>query len=148
MPGYGYRSREEWGDLILDYLSTRKQLKRLFLLVDPAAGLKETDKQLMSHLDQQALSYQVILTKRDRLSKEAFASSKSDIEQYLVDHAICCYPQLLITGKKRGNKSIDNEVVEGEMAKVKWAIVEATGITVKPSATAKKVTVLSDNLKK
>ncbi|OAC98883.1 hypothetical protein MUCCIDRAFT_115129 [Mucor lusitanicus CBS 277.49] len=132
MPGYGFKSKEEWGDLILEYLSTRKQLKRLFMLIDPVAGLKETDMQLMSHLDKQALSYQVILTKRDRLSKEAFAASKAEIEKYLVENAICCYPQLLVTGKQRSSKFNDNEVVANEMAKVKWAIVNATGITVHP----------------
>ncbi|CEP15812.1 hypothetical protein [Parasitella parasitica] len=133
MPGYGFKSKEEWGELILEYLSNRKQLKRLFLLIDPVAGLKDTDKQLMSHLDQQALSYQVILTKRDRLSKDAFATSKFEIEKYLVENAICCYPQLLVTGKRRSNKFNDNDVVANEMAKVKWAIVNASGITVHPS---------------
>lgn len=108
------------------------RLKRLFMLIDPVAGLKETDMQLMSHLDKQALSYQVILTKRDRLSKEAFAASKAEIEKYLVENAICCYPQLLVTGKKRSSKFNDNDVVANEMAKVKWAIVNATGITVHP----------------
>jgi GTP-binding protein len=102
------------------------------MLIDPVAGLKETDKQLMSHLDKQALSYQVILTKRDRLSKEAFATSKSEIEKYLVENAICCYPHLLTTGKRRSSKFNDNDVVADEMAKVKWAIVNATGITVNP----------------
>ncbi|KAI9480838.1 MAG: P-loop containing nucleoside triphosphate hydrolase protein [Benjaminiella poitrasii] len=134
MPGYGYKSKEEWGDLILDYLSSRQQLKRLFMLVDPLAGLKETDKQLMSYLDQHALSYQVILTKRDRLSTEKFLELKADVERYLVKNAICCYPQLLSTGKKRMTKrKVDeNSVIEDEIAKVKCAIVQATGITVAP----------------
>lgn len=87
----------------------------------------------MSHLDQQALSYQVILTKRDRLSATAFTESKSLIEKYLVEHAICCYPQLLSTGKKRSSKINDNETVANEMAQVKCAIVHATGITVHAS---------------
>lgn len=103
------------------------------MLVDPVAGLKETDKQLMSHLDQQALSYQVILTKRDRLSQDAFQTSKLSIEKYLIEHAICCYPQVLVTGKRRTSKSNDNDTVADEMAKVKWAIVNATGIEVRPS---------------
>lgn len=133
MPGYGFKSKEEWGELILEYLFTRKQLKRLYLLVDPVAGLKETDKQLMSHLDQQALSYQVILTKRDRLSQEAFKESKSSIEKYLIENAVCCYPQLLVTGKRRSSKQNENDVVAEEMARVKCSIVNATGITVRQS---------------
>lgn len=115
------------------------------MLIDPVAGLKDTDKQLMNHLDKQALSYQVILTKRDRLSKEAFQTSKSSIEQYLVENAICCYPQLLVTGKRRSSKFNDNDVVAEEMAKVKWAIVSATGITVKSSLSSKaQVTLAAD----
>lgn len=101
--------------------------------MDPAAGLKETDQQLMSQLDTQALSYQVILTKRDRLSLEAFQQSKLAIEKYLVENAICCYPQVLVTGKRRTGKSNDNAAVAEEMAKVKWAIVNAAGITVRQS---------------
>ncbi|KAG1454427.1 hypothetical protein G6F56_007324 [Rhizopus delemar] len=122
MPGYGYRSKAEWGDLILDYLSNRRQLKRLFLLVDPVAGLKDTDRALIEHLDQQAISYQVILTKRDRLSKQEFEESKKKIEEYLLQHGICCYPQLLISGKKRKN---NQEMIDQELTRVKWAILYA-----------------------
>ncbi|KAG0742703.1 hypothetical protein G6F57_010572 [Rhizopus arrhizus] len=122
MPGYGYRSKAEWGELILDYLTNRRQLKRLFLLVDPIAGLKETDKLLMNQLDKQAISYQVILTKRDKLSQQEFDESRSSIEQYLLKHSICCFPQLLITGKKRKN---NHEFIEQELTRVKWAIIYA-----------------------
>ncbi|KAI7903659.1 P-loop containing nucleoside triphosphate hydrolase protein [Cokeromyces recurvatus] len=135
MPGYGFRSKEEWGNLILDYLSSRQQLKRLFMLIDPVAGLKETDKQLIRYLDQHALSYQVILTKRDRLSNEKFTELKSNIEKYLLENAICCYPQLLSTGKRKKSSTrthLENNLIEDEIIKVKWAIIEATGITVRP----------------
>lgn len=103
------------------------------MLIDPTAGLKETDKQLISYLDQHALSYQVILTKRDRLSTTAFKESKAEIEKYLLEHAICCYPQLLSTGIKRSSKINDNKEVANEIAKVKCAIVNAAGITVHPA---------------
>ncbi|KAJ1926781.1 hypothetical protein FBU59_007285, partial [Linderina macrospora] len=32
MPGYGYRSRDEWGKFIMDYLGGRQELKRVFML--------------------------------------------------------------------------------------------------------------------
>lgn len=83
---------------------------------------------LMSHLDQQALSYQVILTKRDKLSTEKFLTSKETIEKYLIENAICCYPQLLITGKIRKSKINDNDNIVKEMTRVKWAILNAAGI--------------------
>lgn len=123
-------------------------MKRLFLLVDPVAGLKETDKQLMSHLDQQALSYQVILTKRDRLSQEAFKKSKLSIEKYLAENSVCCYPQLLVTGKRRSSKLNENDIVAEEMARVKCSIVNATGITVRQSPSANTPPVLNNLPKK
>ncbi|KAG1173233.1 hypothetical protein G6F70_006520 [Rhizopus microsporus] len=125
MPGYGYRSKAEWGDLILDYLNTRRQLKRLFLLIDPVAGIKETDKMLIKQLDIQAVSFQVILTKRDKLSDEEFHRSRSSIEEYLAEESICCYPQLLVTGKKRKSKPGDAEYMEQELTRVKCAILSA-----------------------
>ncbi|KAG2221063.1 hypothetical protein INT45_009721 [Circinella minor] len=129
MPGYGFQSRETWGDLILYYLRNRTQLKRLFIIIDPIAGLKETDKQIMQILDQQPLSYQIILTKRDRLSKEAFEKSKSVIEEYLVNHAICCYPEILVTGKRRKSQKNSLEQITQDIIRVQWTIMTATGIT-------------------
>ncbi|KAI9261668.1 P-loop containing nucleoside triphosphate hydrolase protein [Phascolomyces articulosus] len=129
MPGYGFRSQEAWGDLILYYLRNRTQLKRLFIVIDPVAGIKETDKQIMQILDQQPLSYQVILTKRDRLSEEAFQKSKSTIEQYLVENAICCYPEILATGKRRKSKKDNLEQLTQDITRVQWAILTATGST-------------------
>ncbi|KAG0194865.1 GTP-binding protein [Apophysomyces sp. BC1034] len=133
MPGYGYRSREEWGELILSYLSSRSQLRRLFILVDPTAGLKETDRQLMSYLDEHGISYQVILTKRDKLAAGAFEESKAKIEQYLVASAICCYPQILTIGKRRRSKNNDDQVAS-DVSHVRWSILKAAGLL--PSKTA------------
>ncbi|KAI9310611.1 P-loop containing nucleoside triphosphate hydrolase protein [Dichotomocladium elegans] len=127
MPGYGFRSRDEWGDLILHYLRTRGNLKRLFIVVDPTAGIKESDKQIMQLLDQQPLSYQVILTKRDRLSGQAFDQSRAEIESYLARHAICCYPEMLATGKRRRSKKNEDQVAE-DLAHVRWSVMKAAGI--------------------
>ncbi|KAI9255504.1 putative RNA methyltransferase-domain-containing protein [Sporodiniella umbellata] len=123
MPGYGYRSKTEWGELILNYLSQRRQLKRLFLLVDPTAGLKETDKALMQHLDEQAVSYQIVLTKRDKLSENEFEASKESICRYVLEHGISCFPQLLISGKKRKN---NQTMIEQELMRVRYAVLYAT----------------------
>ncbi|CAO3595863.1 unnamed protein product [Absidia cylindrospora] len=127
MPGYGFKSKTEWGELIMDYLTCRKQLKRLFILVDPTAGLKETDRTLMGMLDQQALTYQIILTKKDRLSVAAYEASKQSIETELIKDAICCYPQLLSTGIARRSKK-NQDTVAHDLAQVRWSILDAAGI--------------------
>ncbi|KAI8089964.1 GTP-binding protein YsxC [Halteromyces radiatus] len=127
MPGYGFKSKTEWGELIMKYLTNRKQLKRLFILVDPTAGLKETDRILMTYLDQHALTYQIILTKRDRLSKAAFDSSRQQIETELIKQAICCYPHILSTGMARRSKK-NQDTVAHDLAQLRWSILDAAGI--------------------
>ena len=67
MPGYGQGSREEWGKEIIKYLQQRKELKRAFVLVNPAHGLKGTDKQLLQILADERIPHQVVLSKIDRV---------------------------------------------------------------------------------
>ncbi|KAI9304163.1 P-loop containing nucleoside triphosphate hydrolase protein [Cunninghamella echinulata] len=128
MPGYGYKSQTEWGELIMNYLTSRKQLKRLFILLDPTAGIKETDQLLMNHLDSHALSYQIILTKKDRLSAMAFQESKLAIESYLVKNAICCYPQILSSGMIRRSKK-NQDIVHNDLSELRWSILNAVNIS-------------------
>ena len=71
MPGYGYAraSKAEvksWTRLIGDYLKGRRELKRVFLLIDARHGLKPNDKETMKLLDEAAVSYQAVLTKADK----------------------------------------------------------------------------------
>ncbi|KAG0298329.1 hypothetical protein BGZ96_000689 [Linnemannia gamsii] len=100
MPGYGWRSRDEWGGMIISYLQNRKNLRRIYILVDPSHGLKESDTQIMKLLDSSGLSYQVVLTKMDRLSKTKYSTAKAEIEAELVKGAICCFPLVLGVSSK------------------------------------------------
>ncbi|KAF9433090.1 hypothetical protein BGZ76_009893 [Entomortierella beljakovae] len=95
MPGYGWKSRDEWGEMILSYFQNRKNLKRIYILIDPSHGLKDSDTQIMNLLDKSGLSYQVVLTKKDKLSKTKYNTAKSQIESQLVKDAICCFPIVL-----------------------------------------------------
>lgn len=74
MPGYGYAavSKEKvssWTGLIHDYLRGRPGLMRVFILVDGRHGFKDVDMPLMDLLDKVAVSYQIILTKKDEVKK-------------------------------------------------------------------------------
>jgi GTP-binding protein len=76
LPGYGYaaagRSKvEAWSALIALYLKGRPTLRRLCLLIDARHGLKAVDRATMRDLDRAALSYQVVLTKADKVTPEA-----------------------------------------------------------------------------
>ena len=73
LPGYGYAEAPEklvkqWQKLIFDYLRGRVNLKRVFLLIDSRHGLKKVDKEVMEMLDKAAVTYQIVLTKADKVS--------------------------------------------------------------------------------
>jgi GTP-binding protein len=74
LPGYGHAvaSKTEiarWNIATRDFLRGRTTLKRAFVLVDSRHGLKPNDLEVMKMLDTSALSYQIVLTKVDKLKK-------------------------------------------------------------------------------
>lgn len=74
LPGYGYAKASKsdiarWTKLTRQFLFGRASLRRVFLLIDSRHGLKESDTELMSVLDETAVTYQIILTKTDKLKK-------------------------------------------------------------------------------
>ena len=66
MPRRRRREVRGWTRLIGDYLKGRRELKRVFLLIDARHGIKANDQETMTLLDEAAVSYQVVLTKADK----------------------------------------------------------------------------------
>ncbi|KAJ1922632.1 hypothetical protein IWQ60_006399 [Tieghemiomyces parasiticus] len=67
MPGYGFRSRREWGKFILSYLSERNQLCGAYMLIDSKVGeLKSSDHHMIELLTKHQIPFQVVLTKADK----------------------------------------------------------------------------------
>ena len=78
LPGYGYARESKvkiaaWNKLLNAYLRGRPNLRRVFVLVDSRHGLKANDLAMMDDLDVAAVSYQIILTKADKLKKGQLA---------------------------------------------------------------------------
>ena len=72
LPGYGYAEAprtdiRRWTALLRRYLQTRTTLRRVCLLVDARHGIKEIDYPLMHMLDDSGVSYQIVLTKTDKV---------------------------------------------------------------------------------
>lgn len=73
LPGYGYAKaakakQNQWSRLISHYLQTRRQLKRLFLLIDGRReGLTEIDQQVVQWLNEIPIANQIIITKVDKV---------------------------------------------------------------------------------
>jgi GTP-binding protein len=75
LPGYGYArvSRADamrWLKRLEEYLLTRSQLKRLFILIDSRIGPRDSDLDLMDFCDTNAIQYQIVYTKRDKRTRE------------------------------------------------------------------------------
>jgi GTP-binding protein len=75
LPGYGYArvSKTEqirWSERLGEYLLNRRQLTRLFILIDSRIGLKDSDTEVMHFCDANGISYQIIMTKKDKKQRE------------------------------------------------------------------------------
>jgi GTP-binding protein len=76
MPGYGFAEAPKdmvsrWTKLVFDYLRGRVTLKRVFVLIDSRHGLKKNDLDVLDLLDKAAVSYQIVLTKTDKIKPPA-----------------------------------------------------------------------------
>lgn len=72
MPGYGFAQAPKdkvatWTRLIHQYLTGRPNLRRVYVLVDARHGPKANDLTVMNELDTTAVSYQIVLTKADKI---------------------------------------------------------------------------------
>ena len=75
LPGYGFAKApkemvKSWQKLINTYLVGRASLRRVFLLIDSRHGIKKVDEEIMDMLDQAAVTYQIVLTKIDKISEK------------------------------------------------------------------------------
>lgn len=86
LPGYGYakaskKEVEQWNALIRDYLRGRQPLLRVCVLIDSRHGLKDSDHEMMEMLDKHAVSYQLVLTKTDKLKKGELERVLASVEE-------------------------------------------------------------------
>jgi GTP-binding protein len=107
MPGYGYARASKaqvkgWTRLIGDYLKGRRELKRVFLLIDARHGIKPNDKETMTLLDEAAVSYQVVLTKADKPKALELAGVQEKVAAELAKRP-AAYRQLITTSARLGS---------------------------------------------
>jgi GTP-binding protein len=106
MPGYGYASASKekiasWTRLMKDYLRGRSSLARVFVLVDGRHGVKDVDREMFDLLDKSAVSYQVVLTKRDEIKKSEIEPRIAATLEALKRHP-AAYPQTIFTSSRTG----------------------------------------------
>ena len=110
MPGYGFAKApkdkvKKWTGLVKAYLRGRVTLKRVFLLVDARHGIKAVDQQIMELLNEAAVSFQVVLTKADKINAhEQQKVCAATLDALRAEPA--AFPQVIATSSEHGT-SID-----------------------------------------
>jgi len=104
-PGYGYAKASKgeiikWKRLIRSYLTTRSNLKRVYILIDSRHGFKDSDHDFMDTLDDCAIPYQIVLTKLDKAGKGNVEEIKDKIKSGLTNHA-ACHPEIIATSSSK-----------------------------------------------
>jgi GTP-binding protein len=107
LPGYGYARESKskiaaWNILLNDYLRGRANLRRVFVLVDSRHGLKKNDLAMMDDLDVAAVSYQIILTKTDKLKKNAL-QTVLEATQTALEKRPAAHPEIIATSSEKGD---------------------------------------------
>lgn len=106
MPGYGYAEAPKekvdvWNALIRDYLRGRPNLRRVYVLIDARHGLKKNDEDVLTLLDKAAVSYQLVLTKADKLKPGGIDKVIADTAERIRKRP-AAFPDVLATSSEKG----------------------------------------------
>lgn len=117
LPGYGFAKApkeivKNWQRLINTYLVGRASLRRVFLLIDSRHGIKKIDEEIMEMLDKAAVTYQIILTKIDKISDKELSAVMQKTASVLEKHT-AAYPGILKTSSE---KNLYLDEVKAEVA--------------------------------
>ena len=118
LPGYGYAKASKsdiahWRARLEKYLTTRRQLERVFVLVDSRHGLKPSDLELMDFCDANAVPYQIVLTKTDKAGKVASEKCKSETVSATAKRGACIARVCATSAeKKTGIEELKSEIIK------------------------------------
>ncbi len=106
LPGYGFARvsktiADKFQDLGRAYLRGRVNLKRVYLLIDARHGLKSVDTEALDALDIAAVSYQIVLTKADKI-KQAELDATVDKTLKAIAKRPAAFPKVMATSSEKG----------------------------------------------
>ena len=106
LPGYGFANAPvavvaKWQALLKQYLQGRPTLRRVFVLIDARHGAKAVDEEIMTLLDRAAVTFQVVMTKTDKVKGDALDASLAATRAALAKHP-AAYPELVLTSSDKG----------------------------------------------
>lgn len=106
LPGYGFANApvkvvEKWQRLLKAYLTGRPTLRRAFVLIDARHGVKAPDAEIMTMLDKAAVTFQVVMTKTDKMKAPELAKVLTRLRADLAKHP-AAYPEIVLTSSDKG----------------------------------------------
>lgn len=107
LPGYGYAEAPrpvvaKWQALLKSYLAGRQTLRRAFVLIDTRHGVKDVDEEIMQLLDRSAVTFQVVMTKADKVSNAEAEANIAQTMAALAKHP-AAYPEIVLTSSEKGD---------------------------------------------
>lgn len=119
LPGYGFAKAPKnivanWQKKIVKYLQGRVNLRRVFVLIDSRHGIKKVDEEIMDILDTAAVTYQVVLTKTDKVKEKELEKTVAKVKKQLSKHG-AAYFQTISTSSA---KNIGIDKLKAEIYKV------------------------------
>lgn len=106
LPGYGFAKAPKdtvakWQRLLKAYLSGRATLRRAFVLIDSRHGVKTVDEEIMSLLDRSAVTFQVVMTKADKVKDAEREKNLAQTREAVSKHP-AAYPEIIVTSSEKG----------------------------------------------
>jgi GTP-binding protein len=106
LPGYGYAEAPvaivaKWQALLKKFLQGRVTLRRAFVLIDTRHGVKAVDEEIMVLLDKAAVTFQVVMTKADKVNRETREANIAQTMAALQKHP-AAYPEIVVTSSEKG----------------------------------------------
>jgi GTP-binding protein len=106
LPGYGFAEApvaivERWQRLLKSYLAGRATLHRAFVLIDARHGIKSVDDEILALLDKSAVTFQVVLTKIDKVRRSDLDATLLQVRAALRKHP-AAFPELVLTSAQEG----------------------------------------------
>ena len=119
LPGYGYAKvpeseKEKWGRMVERYLSSSKQLKAIFLLIDIRHEPSTNDKLMYDYIRNSGYEPLIIATKADKIKRSLLSRHISQVRKglgALTDSVIIPFSAPSKTGRDDIYEKID-EILE------------------------------------
>ncbi|WP_413720601.1 ribosome biogenesis GTP-binding protein YihA/YsxC [Silicimonas sp. MF1-12-2] len=107
LPGYGFANAPvavvaKWQKLLKAYLAGRQTLRRAFVLIDSRHGIKKVDEEILSLLDTSAVTFQVVMTKADKVKAAEREKTLSQVRAVLAKHP-AAFPEIVVTSSEKGD---------------------------------------------